>query len=29
LSSSSSSAGIVVTRDEWLEGGESVFHSER
>lgn len=29
LSSSSSSAGIVVTRDEWLEHGESVFHSER
>ena len=26
---SSSSAGIVVTRDEWLERGESVFHSDR
>jgi len=26
---SSSSAGIVVTRDEWLERGERVFHSDR
>ena len=26
---SSSSAGIVVTRADWLESGESVFYSDR